>query len=100
MPGFTWVQDTPFENATVADLSCRRERGLPGSPILLINHWLNGVTSLVSDAETINARSVLLPELRRCQRARGQQPNFVAVNFYDHGDLFSVVDELNGVRAS
>jgi hypothetical protein len=100
LPGFTWVQDTPFENPTIADLSCRRERGLPDSPILLVNHWLGGFTSLVSDAETINARSVLLPELRRCERERGQLPNFIAVNYYDHGDLFSVVDELNGVGAS
>jgi hypothetical protein len=24
-------------------------------------------------------------------------PNFIAVNFYNEGDLFRVVDELNGV---
>jgi hypothetical protein len=99
LQGFTWVQDTPFANPTVADLSCRRQRGTPDSPILLINHWLGGFRSLVSDAQTVNARSFLLPELRRCERERGQLPNFVAVNYYDHGDLFSVIDELNGIRS-
>ena len=40
---------------------------------------------------------MLLPELRRCTKERGQLPNFVAVNFYNEGDLFSAVDKLNGV---
>ena len=32
-----------------------------------------------------------------CREERGQIPNFVAVNFVILGDLFAVVDELNGV---
>jgi hypothetical protein len=90
------VQDTPYENPTVADLSCLLERGSPTDPILLVNHWLGGFTSLVTDARTVNARAVLLPELQRCARERGQLPNFVAVNYYDQGDLFPVIDTLNG----
>jgi hypothetical protein len=97
LQGFDWVQDTPFENPTVADLSCRIERGSLDDPILLINHWLGGFRNLVTDARTINAAAVLLPELRRCESERGQLPNFVAVNYYDQGDLFSVIDTLNGV---
>lgn len=96
LQGFDWVQDTPFENPTVADLSCRLERGSAAQPIFLVNHWLGGIRSLVTDARTINARGVLLPELRRCESERGRLPNFVAVNFYDQGDLFSVVGTLNG----
>jgi hypothetical protein len=96
LQGFDWVQDTPYENSRMADLSCRLERGSQQNPILLVNHWLDGIRSLVTDARAMNARGVLLPELRRCERERGQLPNFVAVNFYDQGDLFSVVDTLNG----
>jgi hypothetical protein len=92
------VQDTPYENPSIKSLSCSRERGPADASILMINHWLGGVRSLVTDAELVNARGVLLPELRRCERERGQLPNFVAVNFYDKGDLFPVVDELNGIR--
>ncbi len=96
LQGFDWVQDTPFENAKLTDMSCRLERGSPDNPILLVNHWLDGIRSLVTDARTVNTKGVLLPELRRCERERGQLPNFVAVNFYDQGDLVSVVDTLNG----
>ena len=70
LQGFEWVQDTPYENPTVADLSCRLERGPADAPILLVNHWLGGVTSLVTDARTVNARDVLLPALEQCERAR------------------------------
>ena len=97
LQGFDWVQDTPYENPTLADLSCRLERGSPDHPILLVNHWLGGYRKLVTDARRVNARGVLLPELRRCERERGQLPNFVAVNFYDQGDLLPVIDKLNGV---
>jgi hypothetical protein len=96
LQGFDWVQDTPYENPTVADLSCRLERGSADDPILLVNHWLGGYRTLVTDARVVNARRVLLSELRRCSRERGHLPNFVAVNFYDQGDLFSVIDTLNG----
>jgi hypothetical protein len=98
LPGFAWTQDTPYSNPTAADLSCRRERGSASSPLLLLNYWLgNGFRSLVTDARAINAYDVLSPYVSRCREERGRIPNFVAVNFYDEGDLFRVVDELNGV---
>jgi len=39
---------------------------------------------------------VLLPRARECQAERAHLPNFVAVDFYDRGDLFGVVRTLNG----
>ena len=35
---------------------------------------------------------------RDCQTIRKHLPNLLAVNFYRRGDLFRVVDTLNGVR--
>jgi hypothetical protein len=98
LPAFDWVQDTPFSNPTVADLRCERNRGTASSPLLLLNYWLgNDFRSLVTDARAINAHAVLAPYLARCRRERGMLPNFVAVNYFDQGDLFGAVDELNGV---
>ena len=81
----------------MAALSCSLERGSPDNSILLVNHWVDGPGSLVRDARKANAEKVLLPQMRECEQERGQLPNFVAVNYYNLGDLFSVVDELNGV---
>jgi hypothetical protein len=36
--------------------------------------------------------------MRECQRIRSHLPNLVAVNFYRTGDVFQVVDTLNGVK--
>ena len=98
MPGFHWVQDTPFGSTTAADLSCAHNRGSTSSPILLINYWLtNDYRSLVTDARAINSYDVLSPFVAGCRQERGMLPNYIAVNFYNEGDLFRVVDELNGV---
>jgi hypothetical protein len=97
LPAFSYVQDTPFTNPTVADLSCDRKRGTAGSPLLLVNYWLANFRSLVTDARKTNALGVLGPYLARCKQERGMLPNFVAVNFFNEGDLFRAVDQLNGI---
>jgi hypothetical protein len=96
LPGFDLVQDTPYTNPSKASLSCARQRGTTSSPLLLLNYWLSAPGSRVSDAAAINAYDVLWPYATRCSRERGLLPNYLAVNFYDHGDLFRVVDQLNG----
>jgi hypothetical protein len=45
----------------------------------------------------VNAYDALLRRARDCERVRGQLPNLLAVDFYRRGDVFAVVDELNGV---
>jgi hypothetical protein len=97
MQGFDYVQDTPYDNPRRAALSCSLERGSAENSILLVNHWVDGVGSLVRDARRVNAENVLLPEMRECEKERGQLPNFVAVNYYTLGALFAVVDQLNGI---
>ncbi|HSP36298.1 MAG TPA: hypothetical protein VLR26_00915 [Frankiaceae bacterium] len=97
LPGFSATQDTPFTNRTANDLSCARKRGTATSPLLLLNYWLSGFRSLVTDARAINQENVLWPYVSRCRQERGQIPNYVAVNFYNEGALFAVVDRLNGV---
>ena len=51
-----------------------------------------------SDAARVNAYRPLLRRARTCARLRKHLPNLLAVNFYREGDLFRVVDKLNGVR--
>ncbi len=70
------------------------------APLLLVNHWITtDPAPLPSNAARVNARGPLLARARECTRLRGHTPNLIAVNFYRRGDLFAVVDELNGVRA-
>ena len=72
--GFEHTQDTPYTFPTVESFSCDPNRGPDDAPLLLLNHWLSGFTDLVSDAQLVNARDVLLPRAEQCQDERGRSP--------------------------
>jgi hypothetical protein len=77
--------------------SCKANRGPDGAPLFLINHWVStDPIPKPSDAEKVNAYAPLLARARACERIRKHLPNLLAVNFYKRGDVFKVVDTLNG----
>ena len=78
--------------------SCKPNRGTPGAPMFLMNHWIStDPVPLPSDAKKVNAYGPLLARARECRRLRDRLPNLLAVNFYLQGDVFRVADTLNGV---
>jgi hypothetical protein len=100
------TEETPFKFSEVAKLtdskelaaSCKPNRGPDRAPLFLVNHWIStDPLPRPSDAAKVNAYKALLARMRECQRIRGHLPNLVAVNFYRTGDVFKVVDALNGV---
>jgi len=95
--GFDLVQDTEYTFKSAADFTCTLKRGRPDSPLFSVNHWLASFTTLISSAEEVNAYDVLKPRIDECEIERGRIPSMIAVNWYDRGDLFRVVNELNGV---
>jgi len=97
LQGFDFVQDTPYSNPTVNDLSCKLKRGSASDPLFLVNNWLSSFQSLVTNARKVNAYDVLEPYLEKCRKERGQIPNYVAVNYFNEGDVFKVVNALNGL---
>jgi hypothetical protein len=64
----------------------------------MVNHWLTGVTPDPESAGEVNAYEVLMARAEACRDERGHLPNILAVDFYANGDLFAVVDELNGLN--
>jgi hypothetical protein len=95
--GFELTQDTPYSFGSVDELSCAPNRGPSDAPLFLVNHWLTRFSAVVSSAQQMNVRDVLAPRVEQCQEERGQLPSFVGIDYVAIGDLFSVVDELNGV---
>lgn len=92
----TW--ETPFFAATVEDLSCTPNRGDPDNPLFLLNHFLTGTLGGLPElADMVNYNPLFLDRARECEEEGSALPNFVAVDFYDAGDLFEVVDALNGL---
>ena len=66
----------------------------------MLNHWIERASPSRVDSAQLNEYQFLLDRAQQCAEERGQIPNFVAVNFYLNGDVFDVVDELNGVRSA
>jgi hypothetical protein len=97
LPGFRLVQDTPYLFRRPSQFSCAPNRGPADASLFLLNHWITNKRREVTNATRVNARDVLLPRAEQCEEERGLLPNFVAVDFYDRGDLFGVVDTLNGI---
>jgi hypothetical protein len=96
LDGFHYMQDTPYYFTSPSQFSCRPNRGPADAKVFLINHWITDKKHEVSNATKVNARDVLLPRVRDCEKERRLFPTFIAVDFYDRGDLFGVVNTLNG----
>jgi hypothetical protein len=108
-PGVEWlrpayqgiVRETPYSFHKPEDFSCRPNRGVDGSPLFLLNHWIETTPMpKPSNAAIVNSYEVLLARARQCAQERGHLPNIVAVDFYKTGDLVRVVDQLNGTAAA
>lgn len=100
------TQETPYSFDDAAQLaepanrgaSCQANRGPAGAPLFLANHWITtDPVPRPSNAARVNAYGPLLGRMRECHRLRDRLPNLVAVDFYRRGDLFRVVDTLNGL---
>jgi hypothetical protein len=108
-PAYTTItEETPYTFGRVPLLndpsklaaSCRANRGPERAPLFLINHWIStDPVPRPSDAQAVNAYAPLLRRVRRCEQIRHHVANLIAVNFYRRGEVFRVVDTLNGVGA-
>lgn len=95
--GFAFAQETPYFFRNASELSCEANRGDEDAPFFLFNHWLTTPLPSPSDVRLLNDYEFMLERARECEEERGQLPNFIAVNFYESGDTFRVVDALNGM---
>jgi len=91
--------DTPYSYMSPDEFSCGLGRGAADNPLFLVNHWVNSVLDLPLEMNAIevNTYEVLHARVVQCMQESGDFPNFVAVDYYERGDLFAVVDALNGV---
>jgi len=89
--------ETPFSFETPDDFTCDPNRGNPDNPLFLLNHFLTrDLGGTPEFAEMVNYNPLFIERARQCEEEGDALPNFVAVDFYDIGDLFDVADALNG----
>ncbi len=93
---FEQMQETPFLFLSPEAFSCVENRGDPTTSLFLMNHWVQRVAPDRADSVRVNRLDVLVDRARECERERGRRPNYLAVNFYDIGDVVEAADVLNG----
>jgi len=100
---FDLIQETPYTfknvDAITGPRSCRENRGDPDNPLFQINNWIEKVPRDPALQGEINAHDVLLKRAKVCRRVRGLEPNLIAVDYYNEGDVIGVAKTLNGIPA-
>lgn len=93
---FAW--ENPYHAEAPAELSCAEDRGTRDRSLWIFNHFLTAPVARPDLAEMINHDPFFSEHVAACRAdAAGDLPNFVTVDFYDIGDVRSVVDALNGL---
>jgi Short repeat of unknown function (DUF308) len=97
---FAWIQDTPLGNRNAADFTCRRFRGGPDSPMLMLNNWVERFPPSPSAQRPVLTKAFLTKRIAQCERERGMPVSGVAVDYYDEGDLIEVASAHNQLPVS
>ncbi|MBK8258343.1 MAG: hypothetical protein IPK82_37460 [Polyangiaceae bacterium] len=92
---YAW--DNPYAAETPADLKCELGRGSLSNSLFIFNHFLTAPVADINLAEQINHNPFFIDRTTACSEQMGDLPNFVTVDFYTTGDLFPVVNQLNGL---
>jgi hypothetical protein len=95
---FDSMRETPYLFLEPDDFSCEANRGGEDASLFLMNHWVTRTAPDRVDSVRVNTFDALVERSRECAEVRGELPNFLAVNFYDIGELMRAVDTLNGVN--
>ncbi len=96
---YVWAHawETHFSFQAPGDFSCDINRGSMSNQLFILNHFLTNFIGSPALANMVNHNPLFVDRAQQCQSESGRLPNFVTVDFHDIGDLFAVVDVLNGV---
>ncbi len=90
--------ENPYSNKSIKGYNCDLKPIADTTKSLYVfNHFLTGTFARRSKNRNANSYDVLMPRVKQCSEACGKRVNFLTVDWYHWGDLFKVVDELNGV---
>lgn len=102
--GYPWLHamwehlwDTHWSVRELDAFDCACHRGDPANALFVLNHFITNPLPYPATAQLANDRDFLLDRAMACWQESGRIPNFVTVDYYELGNVFDVVDHLNGV---
>ncbi len=89
--------DTPYGQRDSEDMTCELGRGDHSQPVWHLSNWLTSTFGLADPvgAEEVNDYDFLLNRTLDCWRENENRPTFVAVDYWEQGELTNVTITLN-----
>ncbi|MBT5661626.1 MAG: hypothetical protein HOI79_06110 [Euryarchaeota archaeon] len=104
---YPWIHDflthswtTNFAEENPEDMNCDPLRGDPDQSVYHMNNWLRGPLGLSdpSRGDQANDPSFLIERAQECWQLHGKRPTFVAVDWWEDGDVMSAVQAINDMN--
>jgi len=95
-----WMFRTDYRAASLDEFSCDLDRGNPSNDLFRLPHFVTtslGASRLL--AAQANAESLFQGHVDECSAIYGRTPNFLRVDYYEVGDLFAVLETVNGTES-
>ena len=94
---WTHSWDTPYGEDEQDDMSCRVGRGDGVQPVWHLNNWLSSVFGLADPvrAQEVNDYDTLLERALGCWEEVDDRPTFIAVDYWEDGEITNVTISLN-----
>ena len=87
--------ENDYNNHSFEDYKGKIIRGDTSKPLFIMNHFIYHIFNRKVINATTNSYSNLKFHLATCKEKTGKLPNFLTVDWYDEGDLFKVVNDIN-----
>ena len=94
---WTHSWDTPYGESEPSQMSCRVGRGDGGQEVWHLNNWLSSIYGQADPVRSndVNDYDTLLNRSLDCWEKVGNRPTFIAVDFWENGEVVNVTITLN-----
>ena len=98
---WTHSWDTPYGESNEDEMTCNVGRGDGSQPVWHLNNWLSNSLGLSDPqrSDEVNDYDKLLQRTIECWEEVGNRPTFVAVDWWEDGDVVGVVDTINELES-
>ena len=104
---YPWIHDflthswtTNFAEENPEDMNCDPLRGDPKQSVYHMNNWLSGPLGLSDPTrgDEANNPDFLVVRAKECWQQHGKRPTFVAVDWWEDGDVVEAVQTINSMN--
>ncbi|MCP2506972.1 MAG: hypothetical protein NLN64_01580 [Candidatus Thalassarchaeaceae archaeon] len=96
---WTHSWDTPYGENDQSEMSCNLGRGDQNQPVWHLNNWLSSIYGFADPIRSnqVNEYDTLLQRTLECWEENNNRPTFVAVDFWEDGELTNVTKFINNL---